>query len=177
MFSPCFPRFLYVSICISMFSVCYHHVYVVITLFSCCFHLLYPNLSLFPLCLPSFIFVFPPCCYLSISEKVRNRKFLEKSRKIYIRCFHVKWGREPPGMTQGALWHHTMCGCGLAPGRAWTWCGAPWPLTCSPTYHTFLFHDQTHPPCSNPCSCCSSSRILISLLSPSLLLRFGAFVL
>ena len=47
----------------------------------------------------------------------RKIKFLEKSRKVYIRSFCIKRGREPPGMTQGghhatSPWLGTACSLG-----------------------------------------------------------------
>jgi hypothetical protein len=63
------------------------------------------------------------------------------------------------------------------PGRTWAWCGAPCPSTYSSTCHSTLSPEKTPHHFSDSCSCCSCSRFWISLLSPSLLLRFGAFVL
>jgi hypothetical protein len=57
------------------------------------------------------------------------------------------------------------------------WWGAPWPSTYLSTSHFLLLPEISPLHSSNPCFCCSCSWFSISLLSPSLLLRFGAFVL
>jgi hypothetical protein len=74
--------------------------------------------------------------------------------------------------------HHMVARPG--PGRDVVWCGAPWPSTDLSTNHFTLSPKISSLHSSNPCSCyscCSCSRFSISLLNPSLLLRFGAFVL
>ena len=81
------------------------------------------------------------------------------------------------GRTRGPTMPHTTWWRGrqvAAPGHG---VGPTWTFTSSPTYHFFLLPDQRHFHPKNSCSCCSFSWISIALLSPSLLLRFGAFVL
>jgi hypothetical protein len=73
--------------------------------------------------------------------------------------------------------HHTTWWRGPRPGRAMAWCGAPWPSTNLSNGHFTLSPKKSPPHCSNPCSCSSCLWFSISLLIPSLLLRFGAFVL
>jgi hypothetical protein len=103
---------------------------------------------------------------------------LKKSKKTFIKFLCLKCGREAPGKTQGGPTmppHHLVARA--RPGRAWAWCGAPWPSTYSSTCHSTLSPEKTPHNFSDSCSCYSYSRFLISLLNPSLLLRFGAFVL
>jgi hypothetical protein len=71
--------------------------------------------------------------------------------------------------------HHMVARPG--PGRAVAWCGVPWPSTYLSTLHFTLSPEISSLHSSNPCSCYSFSQFSISLLSPSLLLRFGASVL
>jgi hypothetical protein len=115
---------------------------------------------------------------LSISKKSSKIKFLENSRKILLN-FYVKNGAERHlGDLRGT--HHATSPPG---GAAQTWPrppmvrGAPWPLTYLFTPSSFSLpknHDTA-----------AQTRVLaalhldfsISLLSPSLLLKFGAFVL
>jgi hypothetical protein len=112
---------------------------------------------------------------LSISEKSSKIKFLKKFKKILFKFLCKKWGREALGTPQGdPPCHHTTWWCGEGQATSWHGVGPPWPSTYLSTSHFTLSPEKSPLHYSNPCSC---SRFLISLLSPSLLLRFGAFVL
>ena len=62
-----------------------------------------------------------------------------------------------------------------SPGRAQAWCGPPGPPLIPFPLSLFLSPQKHQPFLSNTSSCCYFSRISISLLSPSFLLKFGAF--
>ena len=63
------------------------------------------------------------------------------------------------------------------PGHGQAWCGAPSPpLTPLSLSLSLPLTQEILSSSSNTSFCCSSSRISISLLSPSFLLKFGAIV-
>jgi hypothetical protein len=115
---------------------------------------------------------------LSISEKSSKKSFSKNYGKFFLN-FYIKNGAERHlGHTRGTH-HATSPHGGVA--QAWPRRGmvrgplGP-PLTSSPSLHSLsskYLHTsaQTHVLAVLPCD------FLISLLSPSLLLKFGAFVL
>jgi hypothetical protein len=147
-------------------------------LFSFILEYLRAAVSLVWICFYRSIFVFPTFILLSISEKSSKIKFLEKFWKILFKFLCQKWGREAPGTPQGdPPCHHTTRWRGLGLAAPWHGEGALLALHLPLHPHFTLSPEISPHHSSNPCSCCSFSRFSISLLSPSLLLRFGAFVL
>jgi hypothetical protein len=115
---------------------------------------------------------------LSISKKSLKINFLEKFQKNLFKFLCQKWGREAPGRPQGdPPCLLTTRGMAQAWPRPPMVREAPWPLT-------YLFLPSSFSPPKNY-NTPAQTRVLaalhldfsISLLIPSLLLRFGAFVL
>jgi hypothetical protein len=115
---------------------------------------------------------------LSISEKSSKIKFLEKFQKNLFKFLYQKWGREAPGRPQGDLpCHLTTRGHGPALTAPTYYEGAPWPLTYLFLPSSFSLPKNNDTPAQTRVLAALLLDFLISLLSPSLLLRFGAFVL
>jgi hypothetical protein len=115
---------------------------------------------------------------LSISKKSSKIKFLEKFQKILFKFLFQNWGREAHETPQGdPPCHHTTWWRGQGQNAPWHGEGPPWPSTYLSTLHFTPSPKISSLHISNPCSYCSCSRFSISLLSLSLLLRFGAIVL
>jgi hypothetical protein len=71
--------------------------------------------------------------------------------------------------------HHMVARPG--PGHAVAWCGAPSPPLTSPPATLFSYPKYIHSMAQTRVLAVLARDFSISLLSPSLLLRFGAFVL
>jgi hypothetical protein len=163
MFSPHLLLFLPCSFLFPLFSFILEYLRAAVRLGWICF------LS-FHLCFSEFLFSY------HFSKKSSKIKFLEKFQKNLFKFLCQKWGREAPGRPQGDLpCHLTTKGRGPSLAAPTYGEGAPLDLSLHP--HFLLSPKISQHPSSNPCSCCSPSWFLISLLSPSLLLWFGAFIL
>jgi hypothetical protein len=115
---------------------------------------------------------------LSISKKSSKIKFLEKFQKNFLN-FYVKNGVERHlGDLRGT--HHATSPPG---GAAQAWMhppmarGAPWPLTYLFIPSSLSLPKNHDTPAQTHVLAALHLDFSISLLSPSLLLRFGAFVL
>jgi hypothetical protein len=115
--------------------------------------------------------------FYSFSEKSSKIKFLKKFQKNLIKFLYQKWGREAPGRPQGT------CHATSPPGGA----AQPWPrppmvrggpglslISSSPALSLSQNNDT---PAQTRVLAALQLNFSISLLSPPLLLRFGAFVL
>jgi hypothetical protein len=116
---------------------------------------------------------------MQISEKSSKIKFFEKFQKILYKFLRQKWGKEAPGRHHEGLPHHLPH---RGRGPAWgapTWCeGAPtWPLTYLFLSCSFSLPKNNNTPAQTRVLAVLHFDFLISLLSPTFLLRFGAFVL
>jgi hypothetical protein len=167
---------------------CFHHVYFCLPMFPPCSFLfplfnfileyLRAAVDLVWICFLSFHLCFPEflisCQFLKKPSKI---KLLEKFQKILFKFLCQKWAERHLGHPRGT--HHSTTPHGGAararPHRGMVW--APWPSTYLSTLHFTLSPEISSLHSSNPCFCCSCSQFFISLLSPFLLLRFGAFVL
>jgi hypothetical protein len=130
------------------------------------------------ICLQSFHHRFPEFySFIMFLKKSSKIKFLEKFQKNLFKFLYQKWGREAPGRPQGDLpCHLTTRGRGPAlAAPIYGEGGLASHLSLPP--QLFLSPEKQRHTSSNLCSCCSPLDFSISLLSPSLLLRFGAFVL
>jgi hypothetical protein len=115
---------------------------------------------------------------LSISEKSSKIKFLEKFQKNLFKFLCQKWDRETPGRPQGDLpCHLTTRGRGPALVAPTYGEGGPWPLTYLFLHSSFSLPKNNDTPAQTRVLAALLLDSLISLLNPSLLLRFGAFVL
>jgi hypothetical protein len=115
---------------------------------------------------------------LSISEKSSKIKFLEKFQKNLFNFLYKKWGREAPGTPQGDPPCHDTTWW-RSPGLAAPWHGegGPWPSTYLSTSTSLSLPKYLHTTAQTSVLVVLPRDFSISLLSPSLLLRFGAFVL
>jgi hypothetical protein len=112
------------------------------------------------------------------SEKSSKIKFLEKFQKNLFKFLCHKWGREAPGRPQGDLPRHlTTRGRSPSPGRAHLWWGGPLASHLSLPPQLFLSPENNDTPAQTRVLAALHLDFSISLLSPLLLLRFGAFVL
>jgi hypothetical protein len=115
---------------------------------------------------------------LSIFEKSSKIKFLEKFQKILFNFLCKKWGREAPGTPQGdPPCHHITWWRGLGLVAPWHGEGASWPSTYLSTSTSLSLPKYLHTTAQTHVIAVLPRDFSISLLSPSLLLRFGAFVL
>jgi hypothetical protein len=116
---------------------------------------------------------------LSISEKSSKIKFLEKFQKNLFKFFYVKNGAERHLGDLRGTYHATSQPAGVA--QPWphppTVMGAPWPLTYLFLPSSFSLPKNNDTPAQTHVLAALLLDFSISLLSPSLLLRFGAFVL
>jgi hypothetical protein len=114
---------------------------------------------------------------LSISEKSSKIKFLEKFQKNLFKILCQKWGREAPGRPQGNPPRHlTTRGRGPSLAVPTYGEGAPWPLTYLFIPISFSLPKNHDTPAQTRVLAALHLDFSISLLSPSLLLRFGAIV-
>jgi hypothetical protein len=115
---------------------------------------------------------------LSISEKSLKIKFLEKFRKFFLN-FYVKNGAERHlGHLRGdPPCHHTTWWRGPGLATPWHGEGAPCPSTYLSTFTSLSLSKYLHTTAQTHVLDVLPRYFSISLLSPSLLLRFGAFVL
>jgi hypothetical protein len=114
---------------------------------------------------------------LSISEKSLKIKFLEKFQKNLFKFLCQKWGKEAPGRPQGdPPCHLTTRGRGPSPAAPTYGEGPPWPLTYLFIRTSFSLPKNLNTPAQTRVLAALHRDFSISLLSPSLLLRFGAFV-
>src|SRR3954447_21030463 len=82
-----------------------------------------------------------------------------------------------PGATLGGTQDgQTRARRGVSLGCAQGCMGPPWPLSSSSSTHYLLSPEKTRTQSSHSHFRCSCLQFSISLLSPSFLLRFGAFV-
>jgi hypothetical protein len=138
---------------------------------SCCI-LGFDLLVIFPSAL-SRVFIL-----LSNSEKSSKIKFLKKFWKNLLKFLCQKWGREALGRPQGDPPRHlTTRGATQAWLRPPILRGAPWPLTYLFIPTSFSLPKKLNTPSQTHVLAALYRNFLISLLSLSLLLRFGAFVL
>jgi hypothetical protein len=130
-------------------------------------------------CFLSFHLLFPEFYSLIIfSEKSSKIKFLEKFQKNPFKILCQKWGREAPGRPQGdPPCHLTTRGAAQAWPRPPMVRGAPWPSTYLSTLTSFSLPKYLNTPAQTRVLAALHRDFSISLLSPSLLLRFGAIVL
>jgi hypothetical protein len=114
----------------------------------------------------------------SISEKSSKIKFLEKFWKNLLKILCQKWGREAPGRPQGdPPCHLTTGGRGPSLAAPWHGEGAPWPSTYLSTFISLSLPKYLNTPAQTRVLAALHRDFSISLLSPSLVLKFGAFVL
>jgi hypothetical protein len=147
-------------------------------LFSFILECLRAAISLVWICFLSFIFVFPRFILLSISEKSSKIKFLEIFWKILFKILCQKWGREAPRTPQGdPPCHLTTWWRGPSLAAPWHGEGAPWPSTYLSTLTSLSLPKYLHTSAQTRVLAILPRDFSIALLSPSLLLRFGAFVL
>jgi hypothetical protein len=124
------------------------------------------------------IFVFLSFIVLSISEKSSKIKFLEKFHKILFKFLCKKWGREAPRTPQGdPPCHLTTLWRGRSLTAPWHGEGAPLALHLPLHLTSFSLPKYLHTIAQTRVLAVLPRDFSISLLSPSLLLRFGAFVL
>jgi hypothetical protein len=115
---------------------------------------------------------------LTISEKSSKIKFLKKFQTNLFKFLCQKWGREAPGRPWGDLPRHlTTRGATQPWPRPPMVRGAPWPLTYLFLPISFSLPKNNDTPAQTHVLATLHLDFLISLLSPSLLLRFGALVL
>jgi hypothetical protein len=115
---------------------------------------------------------------LSISKKSSKIKFLEKFQKNLFKFLYQKWGREAPGRPQGdPPCHLTTRGRGPSLTASTYGEGPPWPLTYVFIPTSFSLPKNHDTPAQTHVLAALHLDFSISLLSPSLLLRFRAFVL
>jgi hypothetical protein len=114
---------------------------------------------------------------LSISEKSSKIKFLEKIQKNLFKFLCQKWGREAPGRPQDPPRHLTTKGRDPSLVAPTYGEGGPWPLTYLFVPISFSLPKNHDTPAQTRVLAAFHLDFLISLLSPSLLLRFRAFVL
>jgi hypothetical protein len=112
------------------------------------------------------------------SEKSSKMKFLEKFQKNLFKFLCQKWGREAPGRPQGDLPRH-LTTRGHGPSLAAPTYGEGGPLAShlSLPPQLFLSPENNDTLAQTRVLAALHLNFSISLLSPSLLLRFGAFVL
>ena len=116
--------------------------------------------------------------FYHFSEKSSKIKFLKKFQKNLFKFLYQKWGREAPGRPQGDLpCHLTTRGRGLALAAPTYGEGAPLASHLSLPPQLFLSPKNNDTPAQTRVLAALHLDFSISLLSPSLLLRFGAFVL
>jgi hypothetical protein len=124
------------------------------------------------LCFPEFLI------YCQNSEKSSKIKFLEKFQKNLFKFLCQNWGREAPGRPQGDLPRHlTTRGRGPALAAPTYGEGGPWPLTYLFLPSSFSLPKNNDTPAQTRVLAALHLNFSISLLSSSLLLRFGAFIL
>jgi hypothetical protein len=112
------------------------------------------------------------------SEKSSKIKFLEKFQKNLFKFLCQKWGREAPEIPQGdPPCHLTTRGAAQAWSRPPMVRGGPWSLTYLFLPSSFSLPKNHDTPAQTHVLAALHLDFLISLLSPSLLLRFWAFVL
>jgi hypothetical protein len=112
------------------------------------------------------------------AEKSSKIKFLEKFQKNLLKFLYQKWDREAPGRPQGDPPRHlTTRGRGPSLAAPTYGEGGPWPLTYLFIPTSFSLPKNLNTPDQTRVLGALHHDFLISLLSPSLLLRFGAFVL
>jgi hypothetical protein len=111
-------------------------------------------------------------------EKSSKIKFLKKFQKNLFKFLCQKWGREAPGRPQGDLPRH-LTTRGRGPALATPTYGEGGPLVShlSLPPQLFLSPENNDTPAQTCVFTALHLDFLISLLSPILLLRFGAFVL
>jgi hypothetical protein len=126
----------------------------------------------------SFIIVFLSFYSLFIFLKNPQKlSFSKNSIKIFLN-FMSKWGRDAPGRPQGDPPRHlTTRGRGPSLAAPTHGEGAPWPLTYLFILTSFSLPKYLNTPAQTHVLAALHRDFSISLLSPSLLLRFGAFVL
>jgi hypothetical protein len=108
----------------------------------------------------------------------KSSKFLKKFQKNPYKFLCLKWGREAPGRPQGDLPRHlTTRGHGPALAAPTYGEGGPLASHLSLPPHLFLSPENNDTPTQTRVLAALHVDFSISLLSPSLLLRFGAFVL
>jgi hypothetical protein len=112
------------------------------------------------------------------SEKSSKIKFLKKFQKNLFKFLCQKWGREAPGRPQGDPPRQlTTRGRGPSLAAPTHGEGGPWPLTYLFIPTSFSLSKNLNTPAQTSVLAALHHDFSISLLSPSLLLRFGAFVL
>jgi hypothetical protein len=112
------------------------------------------------------------------SEKSSKIKFLEIFQKNLFKFLCQKWGSEAPGRPQGDPPRHlTTRGRGSSLAAPTHGEGAPWPLTYLFILTSFSLLKYLNTPAQTRVLAALHRDFSISLLSLSLLLRFGAFVL
>jgi hypothetical protein len=112
------------------------------------------------------------------SEKSSKIKFIKKFQKNLLNFLCQKWGREAPGRPQGdPPCHLTTRGRGPSLAAPTHGEGAPWPLTYLFIPTSFSLPKNLNTPAQTRVLAALHCDFSISLLSPSLLLKFGAFVL
>jgi hypothetical protein len=112
------------------------------------------------------------------SEKSSKIKFLKKFQKNLFKFLCQKWGIEAPGRPQGDLpCHLTTRGRGPSLAAPTYGEGGPLASHLSLPPQLFLSFENNDTPAQTRVLATLHLDFLISLLSPSLLLRFGAFVL
>jgi hypothetical protein len=115
---------------------------------------------------------------LLISEKSSKIKFLEKFWKNLFKFLCQKWGRDAPGRHQGdPPCHLTQGGRGPSLAAPWHGEGAPWPSTYLATLTSLSLPKYLNTSAQTRVLAALHRDISISLLIPSLVLKFGAFVL
>jgi hypothetical protein len=116
---------------------------------------------------------------MPISDKSSKIKFLEKFHKILYKFLCQKWGRETPGRHQEGLPRH-LPHRGRGPA-----CGAPTWYEEAPPGFSLISSSLLFLSLPKTMTHLAHTQVLtilhfdfsISLLSPTFLLRFGAFVL
>jgi hypothetical protein len=116
--------------------------------------------------------------FYHFSEKSSKIKFLKKFQKNPFKFLCQKWGREAPGRPRGDLPRH-LTTRGRGPALAVPTYGEGGPLAShlSLPPQLFLSPENNDTPTQTQVLVALHLDFLISLLSPSLLLRFGVFVL
>jgi hypothetical protein len=115
---------------------------------------------------------------LLISKKSSKIKFLKKFQKNLLKFLCQKWGREAPGRPQGDLPRH-LTTRGRGPALATLTYGERGPpgLSLISSSLALSLPKNNDTPAQTRVLATLPLDFSISLLSPSLLLRFGAFVL